>query len=524
MGPNPTIRRQVQVGFSEESTYGARLDTAPIIRPVVRSFEITPTQARMNIGRTGSIDPSRTFFSTQTYAYSMTVEVDPHMAMWFLKWSLGPAFEIATNNYRVAPVPLDGALTSFSIYLDTNQTDFIDTNERTLLFLGGMVESLAMRSAGTEDDKSVTFEISGPVQQPNVEDVSPYGMIGAGLTLPAAHPTIGTDNADIIPYIHQNFGASVASPAGFNIDMLDATLTINNSLKQNTYPDGDNEPFFSEIIYMGRQIQLEWTAEYKDMTEYRTFHEATKVLDMLWGGTHILEYQASTMSGGVTTIYPYSFNCYMPSVAISNASQIISAGEAEETLEQTYTADLINRAIEVDVTATTPADQELVFADDMARHAFQITTPGTAATDPDKHLSFVQLTLTKTDDLDDGVDLTMTVWAEDATPGTPEAGGTPLSTSRVVKTDWISNQVSSFIFENPPKLDPMTTYWIVLQSSAAIPATQLSITGDSSNGVSADSDDAGAAWSAGTLEWNSKVGYGGFPLVIEIETDADIVI
>ena len=521
MGPNPTIRRQVQVGFSEESTYGLRLDTAPIIRPVVRTFEITPTQARMNIGRTGSIDPSRTFFSTQTYDYSMTVEVDPHMAMWFLKWSLGPAFDISMNNYRVVPVPLDNQLTSFSIYLDTNQIDFIDTNQRTLLFFGGMVESLAMRSAGTEDDKSVTFEISGPVQQPNVEDDYPYSMIGAGLTLPAAHPTIGTTNADIIPYIHQNFGASVAEPVGFNIDMLDSTLTINNSLKMNTYPDGDNEPFFSEIIYQGRNIQLEWTAEYKDMTEYRTFHEAIKVLDMLWGGQHILQYDGTNQ---------YSFNCYMPSVAISNASQIMSAGEAEETLEQTYTADLLNRAIEVDTTATTPTDQETIFADDDARHAYQITVPGTLATptvpspDPDKHLSFVQLLLTKTVDLADGVDLTMTVVPSNTAGTEPEAGGAVLATSKVVKTDWISNQVVSFVFDNTPRLAPGAVYFIVLQSSAAIPSTQLSVSGDATGGVSADSDDAGATWNSGTVQWVSKAGYGGFPLVIEIATDADITI
>ena len=519
---NPTLRRQVQVGFSEELTYGGRLDTAPIIRPVVRAFEITPTQSRMNIGRTGSIDPSRTFFSTQMYTYTMTVEVDPSMAMWFLKWGLGNAYATdVVNNYRIAPVPLDGTLTSFSIYLDTNQTDFIDTNERTLLFLGGMVESLAMRSAGTEDDKSVTFEISGPVQQPNVEDAYPYSMIGAGLTLPAAHPTIGTTKADIIPYIHQNFGASVAEPVGFNVDMLDATLTINNSLKINTYPDGDNEPFLSEVIYQGRSIQMEWTAEYEDMTEYRTFHEASKVVDMLWGGQHLLQYQPSTTVGAVTTIYPYRFNCYMPSVAISAASQIMSAGEAEETLEQTYTADLINRAIEEDTTAATPTDQDLVFADDMARHAFQITTPGLATTDPDRHLSFVQVLLVKTVDLADGVDLTMSVWSGDATP---TAGGSPLSSSTVVKTDWISNQVVSFVFENPPRLDPMTTYWLVLQSSAAIPSPQLSISGDSTTGISATSDDAGAAWTAGTIQWVSKTGYGGFPLVIEVETDAGLVI
>ena len=514
MSPNPTIRRQVQVGFSEESTYGERLDTAPIIRPVVRSFEITPTQARMNIGRTGSIDPSRSFFSTQTYAYNMTVEVDPHMAMWFLKWGLGPAFDISTDNYRVSPVPLDSQLTSFSIYLDTNQIDFIDTNERTLLFFGGMIESLAMRSAGTEDDKSVTFEISGPVQQPNVEDTYPYSMIGAGLTLPAAHPRIGPDNDNIIPYIHQNFNASVAEPVGFNIDMLDATLTINNTLKMNTYPDGDNEPFFSEIIYQGRQIQLEWTAEYRNMTEYRPFHEAREVKNMQWGGEHLLRYDATNQ---------YSFNCYMPNVAISNASQIISAGEAEETLEQTYTADLISNAEESDTVATTAADQELVFADDMARHAFRITTPGTATTDPQRHLSFVQLLLSKTVDLADGVDLTMSVWA-DASGTTPEASSIPLSTSKVVKTDWISNQVVSFIFDNPPRLTPMTGYWIVLQSSAAIPATQLSVSGAATGGVSATSDNAGVAWATSTEQWVSKTGYGNFPVVIEIATDADITI
>ena len=70
--PSPTLMRQVQVGFAEESSYGVANESNVVVRPVVRSLEVTPTQERQNIGRTGSIDASRTFFATQTYDFTMT--------------------------------------------------------------------------------------------------------------------------------------------------------------------------------------------------------------------------------------------------------------------------------------------------------------------------------------------------------------------------------------------------------------------------------------------------------------------
>ena len=515
-GPTPTLMRQIQVGFAEESSYGTRDDTKVIVRPVVRSLEVTPTQERQNIGRTGSIDASRTFFATQTYDFSMTMEADPHMAMWFLKWALGRAFDISANNFRLVPLPLNQEVLSFTTYLDTQQSDFVRTNNRTIEMLGGVIETLAMRSAGTEADKTITFELSGSMQQPKTSSTFPYPMEAGALILPAEHPTIGTGNVDIIPYIHQNLGSSVGSPSGFNHELLGYTFTINNSLKMNTYPDGDNEPFISDIIYTGRNIQMEWTAEYKDMTEYHTFHDARKVTDFQFQGEHRLEYASGEQ---------YRFDIYMPSVAISQASQLISTGDAEETLEQTYTADLINRAEIVENTATTETDVDFAFADADARAALQFTanprnyaTP--ASTHPKGHLSFVEITFTKTADLASS-DLFMDIYTDSS--NTP---GDLLSTSQVVKTDWISRHVVNFIFDNPPILTPGTSYWMVLRttSTSAIPAADLKIRGAATGGTSQASADAGTNWagSAGTVDWSYKIGYNGFPVVIELETDADL--
>ena len=508
MSPTPTLRRQVQVGFSEESVYGVRDSSNVIIRPVVRDFDVTPTQERMNFGRTGSIDPSRTFFSTQTYDYTATIECDPNMALWFLKWALGTAYNYGTNLHRFVPLPINTSLPSFTLYADTQQLDFIDTNERTIMLLGAVIETLSLRSAGAEADKSVTLEVSGPLQQPNVSDDYPYSMIGGGLMLPAEHPVVGSGGDDIIPYIHQNFGSNIQSPAGFNSEFLDVTFTINNTLKINTYPDEDNEPFISEIIYAGRQIQLEWTAEYKTMEEYHTFHEARLVEGLLWNATHLLQYDGTNQ---------YKMFFYMPKVAISGAGTIIQAGETEETIEQTYTADLINRADTAENSVSTPVDVDLSFADDMNYHALQFTSSGAATTDPDVHLSFVQLSLGKVDTLASS-DLTMEIWNEASS--VPESLITG-AVSEIVKTDWISDQVVNFVFNNPPKLDPMTSYYIVLKSSVAITSGDITITGESTGGTGHESDDSGSTWTSATDNWNYTIGYNGFPVVIEVESDGD---
>ena len=170
--------------------------------------------------------------------------------------------------------------------------------------------------------------------------------------------------SNIVPYIHQNFTSEAQSPSGLNLEMLDIGLTINNTLKMNTYPDDDNEPFFSEIIYQGRQLQIEWTAEYKSMLEYHLFHEARDLVGFNWTAEHLLRYAMDL---------PYKLSVFFPKVAISNAGFIIEAGNTEDTLEQTYTADLLNRA---DLTAspvTTPANQDIEFADDANYHAVSFT-------------------------------------------------------------------------------------------------------------------------------------------------------
>lgn len=534
MGPAPTLRRQIQCGFLEESNYGVQniANEANVIRPVVRAFSITPTQERMNVGRTGLIDPSRSYFSTQTYEYTMTVEADPFMAVWFLKWALGEAYDITANRFRIVPLPLNQVVKSFTMYLDTQQEDFIRENHRTIMFLGGAVQTLTLRSNGREADTSVVMEISGPSQQPNTDDNYPYEMIGAGLTLPLEHPEIG-DPANpnpIIPYIHQNFGAAAQSPSGINLEMLDIGLTINNTLKMNTYPDRDNEPFFSEIIYQGRQLQVEWTAEYKDMTEYHLFHEARDIIGFEWAASHLLRYDNPPVN-------PYKMNFFFPKVAISNAGMIMEAGNTEDTLEQTYTAELLNRADKVDSPVVTPAAQDMTFADEDVRHAvsFEGRDPGGTPTDEMSYLTHIELVFTAAD-LSAGTPAVITPFphttlqlhiAAAATAGDEPAvlttAGNILASSNLVRTEWISNQPLTFKFENPPLLTEGTTYWMVLQAGATIAADHLHVNGDTGGtNTSQESDDEGVTWgTAGTTQWDYTLGWDGIAMVIEIDSNAD---
>ena len=527
----PTLRRQIQCGFLEEASYGVRneADEADIIRPVVRAFSITPTQERMNVGRTGLIDPSRSFFSTQTYEYTMTVEADPHMSMWFLKWALGTAFDIADNRYRIVPLPLNRVIHSFTMYIDTQQEDFIRDANRTIMFLGGAVQTLTLRSNGREADKSVVMEISGPAQQPLASQEYPYEMIGPGLTLPLDHPLIGDADDPIIPYIHQNFGSTAQSPTGLNLEMLDIGLTINNQLKMNTYPDQDNEPFFSEIIYQGRQLQIEWTAEYKSMLEYHLFHEAKDLVGFEWTAEHLLRYMGTN---------PYRAAFFFPKVAISNASQIIEAGNTEDTLEQTYTADLLNRADAQASPVTTPTDQAISFGDTDDWLATRITgrDPGGTPTDEISYLTHVDLLLRSMEIVQTpptpntpvpSVDLTLRIIADHATDETPAdatVDGNVLATSKAVKTDWISNQPLSFEFESPPRLVEGVDYWLVLNAGGTVATGHLAISGDTSGtNSSAASSDAGASWGTtnSNIQWDYNLGWNGIAMVIELDSDAD---
>ena len=525
----PTLRRQIQCGFLEESSYGVRneVSEASIIRPVVRAFSITPTQERMNVGRTGQIDPSRSFFSTQTYEYTMTIEADPHMSMWFLKWALGAAYDISDNRYRIVPLPLNQEIISFTMYLDTQQDDFIRDANRTIMFLGGAVQTLTLRSNGREADTSVVMEISGPAQQPNTDDEYPYEMIGAGLTLPLDHPLIGFEDDNIVPYIHQNFTSEAQSPSGLNLEMLDIGLTINNTLKMNTYPDADNEPFFSDLIYQGRQLQIEWTAEYKSMLEYHLFHEAKDLVGFNWTAEHLLRYAMDL---------PYKMSVFFPKVAISNAGFIIEAGNTEDTLEQTYTADLLNRADLTPSPVTTPANQDIEFADDANYHAVSFTgrdVTGTVAAvaEEESYLTHLSLGFEKSvvqvagvDTELASIDLTMyIVTAGTGEPGDMTDASNILATSNVVKTDWISNQPLGFKFESPPKLVESTTYWMVLGASAEIATGFLDVKGDTSGtGTSQASTDSGASWgTAGTDQWDYTLGWDGIAMVIEVDSDAD---
>ena len=524
----PTLRRQVQVGFLEEAEYGVQNTDAEgsVVRPVVREFSIVPTQERQNVGRTGSIDASRSFFSTQTYEFTATVEADPNFGMWFLKWGLGKGFDVPSisNLTRFVPLPLDEEVSSFSIYLDTQQNDFINTgdNSRTLLFTGGVVQSLTFRSQGKEADKSIIMEVSGPCQQPNVSDEYPYPMIGAGMTLSATHPVIGVDGNDIIPYIHQNFSVNAISPDGVNLEMLDASFTINNTLKMNTYPDGDNEPFFSEIIYQGRQLQIEWTGEYRNMLEYQLFHEAKNIEGFAWNATHLLEYVADS---------PYKLNFFFPKVAISGASQIMEAGHTEDTLENVYTADLINRADVTESALVSPDNQVLVFTGTTTRlaHMFTARTVGSAigagtAADPKdgSYLSFVELPLvTGTAALVDA-DLTMYIMGHSTDEPTDMAvAANILATSTVVKTAWVSNSPVTFRFDSPAKLVEGDTYWMVLQSSVALATDIINVLGDSGTDTGATSQDSGSAWVLNDAEWDYTLGWDGFPVLIEVLSDGD---
>jgi hypothetical protein len=482
----------------------------------------------MNVGRTGQIDPSRSFFSTQTYEYTMTIEADPHMSMWFLKWALGNAYDISDNRYRIVPLPLNQEITSFSMYLDTQQDDFIRDANRTIMFLGGAVQTLTLRSNGREADKSVVMEISGPAQQPNTDDEYPFEMIGAGLTLPLDHPTIGADDDNIIPFIHQNFGAKAQSPTDINLEMLDIGLTINNTLKMNTYPDADNEPFFSDLIYQGRQLQVEWTAEYKNMLEYHLFHEAKDLVGFDWTAEHLLRYEGTN---------PYKLSFFFPKVAISNAGMIIEAGNTEDTLEQTYTADLLNRADKGVSPVTTPTDETLIFADADARHAVNfegrdVTGATAAVAEEESYLTHVELTFTASDVVAGAVttafpvgDLTLHIASDDGSdaPGDLTADGIILASSNTVKSDWISNQPLTFKFESPPRLVEGTTYWMVLESSVAIATGHLTIKADTSGTDSSQSStDAGASWgTAGTDQWDYTLGWDGIAMVIEVDSDAD---
>ena len=519
-----TLMRQAQLGFREETVYGEEDTSKQLIRPVVTSFNVPPTQERHNVGRTGLIDASRSHLSSETFEYNMTVEADPKFAWWFLKWALGHAVAVNDTKARFLPLPLDEALPSFSCYIDTQQ-NFVADNQRTLLLEGLIIQSFTLSSGS--DEKNAMMEISGPLQQPKVSTEFPFPITSEGIQLlPAFHPVAGINDSDLRPYIHQNFEASiggVAQPLTYpvsdmNTDMLEFSFTINNDLKINYYPQGNQNPFIGEVIYQGREIMVDWTTEYENMTEYQIFHQAGRLLRMQWQANHIDQYAAET---------PYKVSFSFPNLALNAASNLIEAGSTVSTMEQSYTAELLARADIDEREAMTEADIGLALADENARLATRFTWAPTS--DHNANLTFIEILLTAADDIVDA-NLKLELYSNNAPASGDDTPGTLISTSQEVRTSWIGREVVPFYFDDAPLLVNDAEYWLVLSQDgdSAISSTDLIIKGETVSG----SDNSGSAtvsggtigtWSIGDDQWDIRIGTNGIPCAIEVDGDGSYV-
>ena len=515
-----TLMRQVQLGFREESSYGVEDRTRRLIRPVVTEFNVPPTQERFNVGRTGSIDASRSHLTSETFEYNMTVEADPKFSWWFLKWALGHAVSAGPNKSRFLTLPLDRALPSFSCYLDTQQ-NFVADNERTLLLTGLIIQSFTLRSGS--DEKNAMMEISGPLRQPKVSDEFPFPITSEGIQLlPAHHPVAGFENRDIRPYIHQNFEGAIGGtnlPAysvdNMNTDMLEFSFTINNDLKINFYPRGDNNPFIGEVIYQGRELMVDWTTEYENMTEYQIFHQAGKLLRMTWEASHIDRY----VSGK-----PYKVSFSFPSLALNAASNLIQAGSTVSTMEQSYTSELLARADTTEQAVTTPTPQDLALATDNDRIANKFTWA--PMTDHNALLTFIELPLVASSDIPNESLILDLYSASTATDTPPD---TLIASSQEVNTRWIGPEVVPFIFNDAPLLSNDTAYWMVLRKSGdeALTAAHLKINGEdvsNSNSSASGTESAGSVtWTVADIQWNFTLGTNGVPVAVDVEGDENYV-
>ena len=520
-----TLMRQAQLGFREETIYGEEDRSKQLIRPVVTTFNVPPTQERHNVGRTGLIDASRSHLSSETFEYNMTVEADPKFAWWFLKWALGHAVAVSSTKARFLPLPLDEALPSFSCYIDTQQ-NFVADNQRTLLLEGLIIQSFTLSSGS--DEKNAMMEISGPLQQPKVSDTFPFPITSEGIQLlPAFHPVAGINDSDLRPYIHQNFGASiggVAQPLNYpvsdmNTDMLEFSFTINNDLKINYYPQGNQNPFIGEVIYQGREIMVDWTTEYENMTEYQIFHQAGKLLRMKWEANHIDQYAEDT---------PYKVSFSFPNLALNAASNLIEAGSTVSTMEQSYTAELLARADIQERNAMTPAELPLALADNTALLATRFTWDPTP--DYDANLTFVELDLTAAADIP-AANLKLQLYSNNDPASGDDTPGTLIAESQEVHTSWIGNEVIPFYFDTAPLLANDAEYWLVMSqdSMTAIAGDKLTITGeevassDNSGSATRASDGTIGTWTITDNEWDVRIGTNGIPCAIEVDGDGSYV-